>query len=75
VEIWRERLISVSWLMGRLNEHIAGKAKEEYQCTGRFWEGRFKSQALLDEAAMLACLAYVDRAADVGELALDTPRS
>lgn len=59
-ETYRERITDLSWFMKELNEPIARRANLEDECTGHFWEGRFKSQALLDEAALMACMAYVD---------------
>jgi hypothetical protein len=59
-ETYRSRLADLSWFMRVLNQSIARMANAEDQVTGRFWEGRFKSHALLDEAAVLTAMAYVD---------------
>ena len=56
----RKRLGDLGWFMKALKEPIARRANREDGCTGAFWEGRFRSTALLDEAAVLACLVYVD---------------
>ena len=60
VEIRRERLAGISWLMKRINETISRRANREDGCTGSFWEGGFKATALLDQAAIIAAMAYVD---------------
>ena len=60
IAILRKRLSSLSWFMGRLNEFIARAANKEDGVKGRFWESRFKCQALLDVAAIAACMVYVD---------------
>ncbi len=48
------QLRDISWSMRALNEPIARQANTEENCTGKFWEGRFKSHALLDAKSLIA---------------------
>ncbi|MCA9169613.1 MAG: hypothetical protein KDB23_18195 [Planctomycetales bacterium] len=56
----RKRLTNPSWFMGVLCELIARRCNREDECTGCFWEDRFKCRQLLDEASILVCGIYVD---------------
>jgi hypothetical protein len=56
----RERLASVSEFMKYLSQPIARRANIEDDRKGKFWESRFKCQRLLDEAAVLSAMVYVD---------------
>ena len=56
----RLRLRSLSWFMKAVKEQLSRRANREDHCTGAFWEGRFRSVALLDQAAVIAAMAYVD---------------
>ena len=60
VELYRERLSSISWFNRCMNENIAKRANFEDQCKGRFWEGRFKCQRIFDLNGVLACSVYID---------------
>lgn len=59
IDLWRSRLFNISWFMKVLNEKIARQANKEDDCTGHFWEARYKCQALLDEKAVLSAMCYV----------------
>jgi hypothetical protein len=56
----RRRLGHISWFMRCLAENIANRANAEEEISSRFWQGRFKMQRILDEAALLACAMYID---------------
>jgi REP element-mobilizing transposase RayT len=56
----RGRLQSLSWFMKCLKEPLSRLANREEQTRGAFFEGRFKSVAILDEESLLATCAYID---------------
>ncbi len=57
---WRTRLADLGWFMKAFKEPISRRANREDGCSGAFWEGRFHSVPLLDQAALIACMAYID---------------
>lgn len=60
VEMLRSRLCSLGWFMKEVKEPLARLANREDGCKGAFFEGRYKSIALLDEQSLLAVSAYID---------------
>ena len=57
---YRQRLQDLGWFMKALKEPLARLANKEDDCTGTFWEARYKSIAILDEEALLATCTYID---------------
>jgi hypothetical protein len=60
VETLRGRLCELGWFMKALKEPLSRLANAEDGARGAFWEGRYKSIAVLDEEALLATCAYID---------------
>lgn len=56
----RQRLADLGWFMKCLKEPLARLANREDDCRGAFWQGRYKSIAILDDEALLATCAYID---------------
>jgi hypothetical protein len=56
----RKRLADLGWFMKCLKEPLARRANREDGSSGAFWEARYKSIAVLDEASLLATAAYID---------------
>jgi REP element-mobilizing transposase RayT len=57
---YRQRLSSISWFMSLLKQPIAFQANRQDGVTGRFWEGRFRSERLASQEQLLAAMVYVD---------------
>ncbi|QDV56166.1 hypothetical protein [Rosistilla oblonga] len=56
----RDRLKNLGWFMKSLKEPLARLANKADDCHGTFWEARYKSIAILDDAALLSTGVYID---------------
>ena len=56
----RERLASLSWFMKCLKEPLSRLANRSDGTRGTFFEGRFRTVAILDDKALLATCASID---------------
>ncbi|MFN5320318.1 MAG: transposase [Planctomycetota bacterium] len=57
--VLRGRLTDLGWFMKCLKEPIAKLANAEDNCKGPFWDGRYKSIAVVDEEALLTTAVYI----------------
>ena len=55
----RLRLSDISWWMRCTSQNIAQRANREEERSGRFWEGRFSAQLIIDEASfwLVRCMS------------------
>src|SRR6056297_1115569 len=60
VKALRVRLSDISWFVKLMCQTVARKCNIEDECTGHFFEERFKLNALEEQEHVLACMAYVD---------------
>jgi hypothetical protein len=60
IAVLRKRLSCVSWFMAEFDEYISRAANKEDNVKGHFWAGRFQCQVMLDDAATISCMSYVD---------------
>jgi len=70
----RERLQSIGWFMKCLKEPLSRLANRQEETRGVFFEGRFKTIAILDDESLLATCAYIDLTPVVAGMAA-TPKA
>jgi REP element-mobilizing transposase RayT len=78
VAMARSRLVSLSWFMKCLKEPLSRLANRQDKTRGAFFEGRFKSVAILDEESLLATCAYIDLnpvAAGIAQVPEESPHT